>query len=115
MTHPADPDVEAASRGVVIKQGRACPRGASGRPKRKKGRKKKRNLSAASHPDAEAYGIDEFCRRHAISRPTYNRLREDGRGPREIKLGQRVLISREAAAAWRQQMEAETAARPVAE
>jgi hypothetical protein len=82
----------------------------SPKKKRKNQRAKKRNLSAASHPDAGAYGIDEFCRRHAISRPTYNRLQEDGRGPAVIKLDQRVLISKEAALAWRQRMEAETKA-----
>jgi hypothetical protein len=45
-----------------------------------------------------------------ISRATYNRLRSEGRGPREIKLASKVLITKEAAVAWRQRMEAETAA-----
>jgi predicted DNA-binding transcriptional regulator AlpA len=56
----------------------------------------------------DAFTIEEFCRRHMISRPTYNRLRVSGRGPREIKLDQKVLITREAAADWRQEREAET-------
>jgi hypothetical protein len=59
----------------------------------------------------EAYSIDEFCARHGpISRSYYYKLKENGLGPREIKIGTRVLISREAAAAWRREREAATEA-----
>jgi hypothetical protein len=59
----------------------------------------------------EAFSIDEFCARHGpISRSYYYKLKELGLGPREIKIGTRVLISAEAAAAWRREREAATAA-----
>lgn len=64
-----------------------------------------KNLGAR---DIEAFSIDEFCLRHCISRAFYYKLREDNRGPREIKIGTRVLISKEAAAAWRREREAAT-------
>jgi hypothetical protein len=34
-----------------------------------------------------AYTIPEFCFRNNISRPTYHRLRSEGRGPVEMRLG----------------------------
>jgi hypothetical protein len=34
-----------------------------------------------------AYSIPEFCFRNAISRPKYHRLRAEGRGPVEMRLG----------------------------
>jgi len=55
--------------------------------------------------DKQAQTVDEFCLAHSISRASfYNRLR-DGTGPRIMKVGGRTLISQEAAAAWRRQME----------
>jgi hypothetical protein len=53
--------------------------------------------------DADAFSILEFCRRHGFSRPHYYRLRELGLTPDEIKLGTRVVITREAAEAWRRE------------
>ena len=50
--------------------------------------------------------IDEFCRAHRISRAHYFNLKKAGLGPREMKLGTRVSISREAAADWRREREA---------
>jgi predicted DNA-binding transcriptional regulator AlpA len=56
----------------------------------------------------DALSIDEFCARHGISRGSFYNLRKAGLGPREMKLGARVLISVEAAADWRRQREAKT-------
>jgi hypothetical protein len=61
--------------------------------------------------ELEAFSIDEFCARHGpISRAYYYKLKNAGLGPREIKLGARVLISAEAAADWRREREAASAA-----
>jgi hypothetical protein len=59
---------------------------------------------------AGADTIDEFCKRHKISTAFYFKLRKQGLGPREIRLGSRVVISHEAGRAWRAEREAATAA-----
>jgi predicted DNA-binding transcriptional regulator AlpA len=49
-----------------------------------------------------AYSIREFCAQHNLSRGTYYRLRAQGRAPREMRFGGKlVLISQEAARDWR--------------
>jgi hypothetical protein len=53
----------------------------------------------------DAYSIPEFCRRHNISTGTYYNLRNLGRGPREARAMNRVLITKEAAADWRRECE----------
>lgn len=55
--------------------------------------------------EGDAMSIETFCRRHGFSRAMYYIMRDKGRAPREIKVGTRVLISREAAAEWRRRME----------
>ncbi|MEI8715878.1 helix-turn-helix transcriptional regulator [Mesorhizobium sp. ISC11] len=57
----------------------------------------------------EAYNIPEFCAAHRISRATFYNLLNDGHAPRTMKVGSRVLISKEAAADWRKACEAGTA------
>jgi hypothetical protein len=52
-----------------------------------------------------AYPIPKFCNAHGISEAFYYKLREDGLGPDEIRLGNKVLISQEAAARWRAERE----------
>jgi hypothetical protein len=52
--------------------------------------------------DPDSYTIPEFCRRNSISVTFYYQLRREGRGPDEMRLARkRVLISKEAAQAWR--------------
>ena len=64
-----------------------------------------------THPaDRPASTIPQFCVDHGISRTLAYQLIKNGKGPRLMKLGRRVLISAEAAAEWRQRMENETAA-----
>jgi predicted DNA-binding transcriptional regulator AlpA len=53
--------------------------------------------------DTDCYSILEFCRRHGFSRPHFYRLRAQGLTPVEFRLGTRVLITREAAEAWRRE------------
>jgi predicted DNA-binding transcriptional regulator AlpA len=45
--------------------------------------------------------VPEFCEAFRISVPFYYKLRRDGLGPREMKLGTRTVISTAAADAWR--------------
>jgi len=54
----------------------------------------------------KAYSITEFCLAHGISRATFYNLRKVGQAPKEMEDLGRRLISDEAAAQWRQQMEA---------
>lgn len=51
------------------------------------------------------FSVDEFCHAHNISRAFFYKLRTRGLGPREMKIGTRTIISREAAADWRRDRE----------
>ncbi|MER8923423.1 helix-turn-helix domain-containing protein [Mesorhizobium sp. M0802] len=53
----------------------------------------------------EAYSIPEFCAAHRISRATFYNLITAGTAPRTMKVGGRVLISKEAATDWRKACE----------
>jgi hypothetical protein len=53
--------------------------------------------------DADAFTVQEFCARHRISVPLFYKNRNEM--PRTFRVGTRVLISREAAAAWRRARE----------
>lgn len=55
--------------------------------------------------DAAAYSIGEFCKAHRISRAHLYNLIKRGEGPTLFRVGRRVLVSNEAAIAWRQRME----------
>jgi hypothetical protein len=68
-------------------------------------------------PDAPvmALSIAKFCAVHGISRELYFKLKRNGLGPREMHVGSRVLISVEAAAAWRRAREAAAAAQDTAQ
>jgi hypothetical protein len=46
------------------------------------------------------YTLKEFCFRNRISAPTYNEMRAQGRGPKEIRIGTKVLISPAAETEW---------------
>jgi hypothetical protein len=67
--------------------------------------------------------IPQFCRKHRISRSGYYDIKRLGKGPREMRpgllpgqvpgigtKGTKVIITNEAAADWRREREAETAA-----
>jgi hypothetical protein len=55
--------------------------------------------------EADAYSVDEFCARHRISPQLFYKLRPLGLMPVTFRVGTRVLISREAAEAWRRARE----------
>ena len=52
-----------------------------------------------------ALSIPEFCEAHGISEGFFYKLKKQGEGPREMKVGARTLISLEAAAEWRRARE----------
>lgn len=66
---------------------------------------KKRNGAAARAIPAGVFDVQEFLAFAHISRATLYDLWKEGRGPRQIKIGRRTLISHEAAADWVRQME----------
>ena len=55
------------------------------------------------------YSIKAFCIAHNISEAFFFKLKKEGRGPREMAVGRRTLISIEAAADWRHEREADAA------
>jgi hypothetical protein len=59
----------------------------------------------------DAHTVASFCESNAISLSKYFNLKRDGKGPREIELGGRIIISREAETDWRHEREAETTAK----
>ena len=72
----------------------------TGRRPRPPARKRRRKARTLDDPDAMS--VDDFCERHSISKFLYYALQRAGRGPDVFYAGQRTLISREAASAWRQ-------------
>jgi hypothetical protein len=69
-----------------------------------RGRFQKENLTV-DIIERDAVGILEFCARHGLSKSTFHKLEKLGRGPRVMRVGAKCLVSREAAADWRAQME----------
>ena len=56
------------------------------------------------------FTIKTFCLAHHLSEAMYFKERAEGRGPREMRVGRRVLISFERAERWRIEREAATKA-----
>ena len=50
-----------------------------------------RSEAGASSLERTAFTIPEFCFRNSISRPTYHRLRSEGRGPVEMRVGLNLI------------------------
>lgn len=56
-------------------------------------------------PPRLALSIPEFCKAHGISEGFFYKLKKQGEGPREMKVGARTLITFESAAEWRRTRE----------
>ena len=56
-------------------------------------------------PDKLALTIHDFCRLHSISEFLFYQLDKEGRAPRTMSVGSKRLISIEAAAEWRRELE----------
>ena len=53
-----------------------------------------------------AFTIVEFCFRNSISRPTYHRLRSQGLGPTEMRMGLNLVrISADAEREWQRRLQ----------
>lgn len=52
-----------------------------------------------------AFSVAEFCEAHKFTKVLFYKLLKEGKAPRIMKVGTRTLISAEAAAEWRRQME----------
>jgi predicted DNA-binding transcriptional regulator AlpA len=52
-----------------------------------------------------ALSIPEFCKAHGISEGLFYKLKKQGEGPREMKVGARTLITFESATEWRRARE----------
>jgi predicted DNA-binding transcriptional regulator AlpA len=52
----------------------------------------------------------EFCRRHGLSRSAFYNAVKANQGPKLMRVGSRVMVSREAAEAWRREREEAAAA-----
>jgi len=56
------------------------------------------------------FSVASFCVAHGISEAFYFKLKNQGLGPDEMRLGSRIFITHESAARWRTVREAATAA-----
>jgi len=54
---------------------------------------------------SDLFDIRTFCKSNKISRALFYQLQKAGQGPRIMKVGRRTLITPEAVADWRKQME----------
>jgi predicted DNA-binding transcriptional regulator AlpA len=52
-----------------------------------------------------AYSVVEFCQLHGISRSAFYKSLNAGLAPKLMRLGTRILISKEAAEQWRRARE----------
>ena len=99
MSRSPDPVVQARARGQFVADAHA----------ENEHRRRRRRQQARAPPDgdddADAYSIKCFCLRHNISEALFFKLRALGLGPTVMRVGARVLISRESAAAWRRSCE----------
>ena len=95
---PDDPAVLAVTAGRVIPPKRTSP-------VRPPAHRRSHRARAPPDDDADAFSIRTFCLRHSISQSFFFALQAAGLGPRTMKVGGRVLISRESAQAWRRRRE----------
>jgi hypothetical protein len=58
--------------------------------------------------EKDAFSILEFCSRHGLSTGLYYILKRKGKGPRELRIQGRILVTKEAASDWRRARELET-------
>jgi hypothetical protein len=68
-------------------------------------RKQRRKIDLAVIVHKSAFSRAEFCARNGICLATFNNYLRDGVGPVVMRVGQRVLISAEAEAAWKRKLE----------
>jgi hypothetical protein len=103
MSRPLDPIVEAAAKGRFV--------GAKSRRLKSRKRRHHNRIRGPPPSDALAFSIPQFCLAFAgMSEALYYKIAAAGQGPKTFKVGNRTMISVEAAAAWRAEREAEAEA-----
>jgi predicted DNA-binding transcriptional regulator AlpA len=66
----------------------------------------RRQLAARpAQAERDAYSVAEFCARYSISRASLYNAWSRGEGPARMRVGGRVLITKEAGTEWARQME----------
>ena len=78
-------------------------------------RSSRRGLTRSGKVRAEptaVYSRAGFCAAHGLSESFFHKLKNEGRGPDELRVGSRVFISFESAARWRAANEVKTAETP---
>jgi hypothetical protein len=58
-------------------------------------------LAMQQNPEPASYSVAAFCKAHSLCRASFYKLLKAGRAPAFIRVGRKILISREAAQAWR--------------
>jgi hypothetical protein len=98
-----DPSALAKARGKAIRE----------QPSKRKKCDRHEPNQARAPPDSDdevaADDIVGFCRRYRLSPSMYFKLRTQGLTPRELRLGNKVIITRAAQQEWQIEREAETA------
>jgi hypothetical protein len=100
--HPVDPRVEAIQVGkfVPVEDDSAQPN-KKGSPKKERG----------PPPPRMGYSVPEFCSAHGFSTAHYyGVLKKQGLAPREMKIGNRRIITIEEASRWRAERTADSTA-----
>jgi hypothetical protein len=65
-----------------------------------------RSEGGSSALERAAFSVAEFCFRNNISRPTYHRLRSEGRGPVDMRIGLNLIrITAEAERDWQRRLQ----------
>jgi hypothetical protein len=68
--------------------------------------------SVSRPKDPVVYTVQQFCADHQISKSKLYELFGTGDGPAAVRVGRRVLITAEAAKAWRQKLTDRSEQRP---
>jgi predicted DNA-binding transcriptional regulator AlpA len=65
-----------------------------------------KKTDGAFPPERSAFTISEFCARNGLSKPTFYRMRADGRGPVEMRISMNVSrVSADEERAWQRRMQ----------
>ena len=59
-------------------------------------------MSNTSNDVTSVMSVKQFCESHQISRAFFENLKRRGEAPVYMQIGRRILISSDAAAAWRE-------------
>jgi hypothetical protein len=59
-------------------------------------------------PPTAVFDVPSFCRAHGISQAFFYKLKSQGLGPTELKLGSRIFVTFESAERWRMEREKAT-------